>query len=316
MQQDILPTTKQVIEKAQFVSIDDEAVHKFCGSFSLPATQSFKLSRLSTEEGIGLISVFNCINFCFWSAQGEEKWSAAIAGEMINGSSGAFRALEAALHDKTLLLNANFLQNIDKQKLGEILRGTIEIPLLNERVRSLREAGTVLLREFRGSFINMVHAAHMNAVTLTNLFIRHLPSFNDCAPLGSVTVEFHKRAQLNARMIGDFLTQQGEQTLENLEALTAFADYKVPQVLRALGILRYSEKLSSRVDSYEILEAGSREEIEIRAGSIWAVERMKHVLQKRFPDLTAGMLDGYLWELGQQKSKLFQPYHRTKTIYY
>jgi len=66
----------------------------------------------------------------------------------------------------------------------------------------------------------------------------------------------------------------------------------------------------------EEIEAGSREEIEIRATTIWAIEQMKEVLRPRFPQITARQLDDHLWSLGQTKSPDDKPYHRTKTIYY
>ena len=45
-----------------------------------------------------------------------------------------------------------------------------------------------------------------------------------------------------------------------------FADYRVPQILRHVRILRYSAALSETVDSLKVVPFGSDEETEIRLG--------------------------------------------------
>lgn len=319
MQQDILPTTKKIVENAKFVSINKNAVEKFCTSFSLDRVTTAELgnvAELDISESIGLVYVFNCVNFCFWAGKGEEKWTTKIDGELIDGATGMFRALEEAYKNGVLLLDANFLQNLNREKFDELLNGNIEIPLLDERVKSLNEAGEVLLKNFGGSFMKVFETAKGDAVELTNLFIKFFSSFDDRATFEGKKVEFHKRAQLNTDMINYRLTKRGEKELSNLDKLTAFADYKVPQMLRKFGILEYTPELAARIDSYEEIEAGSSEEIQIRAATIWAIEQMKKVLRPRFPQITARQLDDHLWSLGQTKSPDDKPYHRTKTIYY
>ena len=50
--------------------------------------------------------------------------------------------------------------------------------------------------------------------------------------------------------------------LKNADRLTMFADYRVPQILRELGIMIYDENLIRRIDSKIELRAHSYEEIE------------------------------------------------------
>ncbi len=319
MQQDILITTKKVVENAKSVSINKRAVKEFCNSFSLNNVATAELGnadKLDISQQIGLVCVFNCVNFCYWAGKGQEKWAIRIDGEMIDGATGIFRALEEALKNGAPLLDAHFLQNINREKFNEILNGNIEIPLLDERVKCLNEAGEVLLKNFDGSFMKVFEASNGDAVELTNLFIKFFSSFNDYATFEGEKVEFHKRAQLNTDMINYRLAKRGEKELSNLDKLTAFADYKVPQMLRKFGILEYTPELANKIDSYEEIEERSREEIEIRATTIWAIEEMKEVLRPRFPQITARQLDDHLWSLGQTKSPDDKPYHRTKTIFY
>ncbi len=60
-----------------------------------------------------------------------------------------------------------------------------------------------------------------------------------------------------------------------MQRLTAFADYKLPQVLRELGIISYDRRLASRIDAMESLRAGCEEEVEIRAMTVWAAEQLE-----------------------------------------
>ena len=47
-----------------------------------------------------------------------------------------------------------------------------------------------------------------------------------------------------------------------------FPDYRVPQILRSLGILEYSEELSKTVDSKNEITKGSWKEVQIRSQTV------------------------------------------------
>jgi len=97
--------------------------------------------------------------------------------------------------------------------------------------------------------------------------------------------------------------------------LTAFADYKVPQILCNKGILQYSRELEGKIRRRELLKAGSEEEIEIRSATIWAVEYIKEELEKHGRKLFSCEIDWILWEKSQKLINVL-PHHYTKTIYY
>lgn len=56
------------------------------------------------------------------------------------------------------------------------------------------------------------------------------------------------------------------------------ADYIVPAVLRQLGVLKYSSTLASIIDGNSEIGPGSEEEVELRACSIYAVEKMRELI--------------------------------------
>lgn len=62
-------------------------------------------------------------------------------------------------------------------------------------------------------------------------------------------ISFYKRAQI---LVADFwgvMEARGEGDMINMEWLTMFADYRVPQVLVYFGALRYSEALMQALKS-------------------------------------------------------------------
>ena len=119
---------------------------------------------------------------------------------------------------------------------------------------------------------------------------------------------FFKRAQLTAYdMVCAGLAEPGREG-----ELTIFADNLVPHVLRIDGILEYHPGLAARIDAGELLAHGSREETEIRAGGLHAVELM---VASR-PELTAPAIDNLLWNRGQQARYKAVPRHRARCTAY
>lgn len=95
-----------------------------------------------------------------------------------------------------------------------------------------------------------------------------------------------------------------------------FADYRVPQILRHMGVMVYSAELSRKVDALEEIPFGSAEEIEIRAATIVAVERLQQCLQDQGRTLLVLEVDWLLWQWGEAIKDTIKPHHRTLTIYY
>jgi hypothetical protein len=125
-------------------------------------------------------------------------------------------------------------------------------------------------------------------------------------------VPFYKRAQL---LVSDLHGAFGGQRVRDLDALTMFADYKVPQVLRQLGVLAYSEELESTLRRGALIPYGDPREVEIRAASVQAVEELARLLPTRGSAVPVYEIDWRLWTLGQEQP-LELSYHRTRSVYY
>lgn len=90
--------------------------------------------------------------------------------------------------------------------------------------------------------------------------------------------------------------------------LTAFADYQIPNVLRALGILQYNDELARKIDQGDLIVENSPEERAIRAASILAIEDLSQAQGVSVADV-----DFWIW-LKRKEPKT--PFHLTSTTAY
>jgi hypothetical protein len=181
---------------------------------------------------------------------------------------------------------------------------------------ALNALGKHLLSEFQGSFVALIQSAEGAAERLARRLIE-MPFFNDVAMYDGRQVPFYKRAQLTAADLALALGGQGLGRFHDLDRLTIFADNLVPHVLRVDEILIYDPSLAARIDGEVLIPAGSREEIELRACAVHAVELMVGELRKAGREANAMRLDYVLWNRGQQPYyKTVRPRHRTRTVFY
>lgn len=268
-----------------------------------------------TERTLNWLLVLDTLNFCFWSEAGQPRWKISYKNETLNGYWAEAAALTRAIEEGFPLWDAKYIANISSDDLATIFRGEQTIPLFEARLQVLREAGEVLQRDFDGQFVNVLQQAEGSAVTLALLLAQHFPSFRDITKYRGRDVRFLKRAQICVADIHSSFPDQAWGDFYDLDRLTIFADYKLPQVLRHLEILEYHPTLAARIDNQQLLQAGEEAEIEIRAATIWACELLRRGLADRNCSVTASQIDERLWHRGQDAVEM-RPYHRTRTIYY
>ncbi len=90
---------------------------------------------------------------------------------------------------------------------------------------------TTVLSRFEGSFVNLIHLADKSAVSLLNLLTQNFPNFQDHAIYEGHQIHFYKRAQI---LIGDIYGKfngSGLGEFKDIQELTMFPDYRVPQIL-------------------------------------------------------------------------------------
>jgi hypothetical protein len=267
--------------------------------------------------------------------------------------------------------------------------------LLAQRCALWNEVGTVLLQYYEGSAWTMIQAAQGSAVRAVQLLVQHLVGFGDYCPCppplsppshgmvqphGTTSsssssndkddnddhdsnhhgrLYFLKRAQICvADWQAALVATTGVEPFFNndLDQLTCFADYRLPQLLRQRGVLVYvDEHLSAAVDAQIELIPGGRHEVSIRAATVVAVERLVDLLNNNYsgggavleqqqqeeeetdsramgqwdattttsvPNVkvqwTSMSVDWYLWQMGERLDAAGElaPHHRVRTIYY
>lgn len=319
----VLESTAPIIEGASLVRIDLGAVERLAERLS-------DLPRTSTEwdthhhfvggptETAQYLLVLDALNFCFW---GEPRWRVREDdGSWVNGYWALALALKRAVLAEASILDSGSLSRISEAELGQILLppGLSEgvAPLLSERAANLREIGRVLAESYSGQTAELIHRADRSATRLALLLAEGFSSFNDVSLWRGREARFYKRAQIFVADVSGSFGGKGLGEFTDFDRLTAFADYKVPQVLRRLGLLEYASPLAAKIRAKVEIPRDSEEELQIRAGTIWAVERLRQALRERGVERSASELDVYLWELGQTPSPNDEPYHLTRTIFY
>jgi hypothetical protein len=112
------------------------------------------------------------------------------------------------------------------------------------------------------------------------------------------------------------LASTGAFKLEDAHKLTAFADYIVPAALRVMGMTSYSPALEKTINSYQMVERDSRQEIEIRAHCLYATALLREEVNKLRPadlQVIIPQIDARLWTHYHATT---WPHHLTKTIMY
>jgi hypothetical protein len=319
--QEVLDTAQNVARISSQVRIEEEALNRLCKKIVEDRITVPAWNRRYHFDGTGRDRVFyllvlDSLNFCFWPAPGKAKWEIDCKSEKLSGYYALATALKKALESGIPFTKADYLAELSLGKLKQILGGRGELQFLQDRVKILNELGQLLLEEYGGEATRLVESAGMSAVKLVRLLVEKLSSFQDVAQYLGHTVFFYKRAQIFAADLFGAFDGREWGSFNDMDRLTAFADYKLPQVLCHVGILRYAQALAKKVDQKMLLTSGSPDEVEIRANTIWAVELMRQQLEQTGGRLRAFEIDWILWNMGQDLAFKARPYHRTVTVFY
>jgi hypothetical protein len=188
------------------------------------------------------------------------------------------------------------LAALDASAVAEVLGQDPEHELMGLYAGALRDLGGFLGAR---SALELVESVDRSAERLAEELAGGMAFFHD--------PPFFKRAQIAP----NDLAIAGVAGFDDLDRLTVFADNIVPHVLRLDGVLRYDPELAARIDAGELLEAGSPEEVEIRACAVHAGELLADRL-----GVPARTLDGWLWNRGQAPRYKARPRHRARSVFY
>ncbi len=313
----ILDSIQQVVQVSQFVRFDAEAAQSFVKNHlnqvsALSVWSADDHFNDGTDRTLAYVFVLDTLNFCFW---GKPRWKYRHQDQLLDGYMALAACLKNAFVRGDPLDDASYLAQLDLSQVEKLLDGEEgQIPLLDSRLRVLREAGKSLLENFDGKITNLMAQANGSVLSLVELLADHFVSYRDEANYRGFHVCLYKRAQIFCADVYGTFKGQGWGQFHDVDQLTAFADYKLPQLLRAHKVLHYEPSLAEKVDAQIELPMGSSEEIEIRAFTIHAVEQLKQIFADHDVQLKSFEVDWLLWHLSQGIDA--KPYHRTRTVFY
>ncbi|KAI8324214.1 hypothetical protein GQ54DRAFT_79689 [Martensiomyces pterosporus] len=300
---------------------------------------------VADDAAIEWIFVVDALNFSFWSDKGgspEKQYTVSLDGHAYKGYWTLCAAINRAIREGVKMTDAQFYSKVERKELAYVFRTddpqTQEsIPMLDQRMEVLHEVGGVLVERYGGRFANLLKECQGSAQKLVERVVREFPCFRDVHRFEGQTAYIYKRAQILVADIWACFEGKGSGRFDDIDAITMFADYRVPQALCHFGALEYSprlleflsrseqavrQKLESGVQASPptpgLLPSGHPWELEIRGNSIWAVERIRQAIVSKGVHVNAILLDFYIWDYAKENSEAMKdiPIHLTRSIFY
>jgi hypothetical protein len=300
-----------VTERAQLVELDDTALHRLADRLHREPPQSAyppEYFRGDDATTAAFVVTLETVNF-------GSGWFPHLAKRP--GRSGHF-TIAMGLTDRAArgeLWSAAELAELTPNDCAATFGQPVEGPafeLMQLFAAALRQLGELLLERYDGRPTALVEAADHSAERLVAL-LDAMPMFHDVGHLDGLDVPFFKRAQICSATLWLAFSGRGLGRFDDLDRLTMFADNLVPHVLWCEGALRLDPDLERRIASEELLPAGGREEIELRAAAVEAVERVVAAAARRGSHLSARAVDEWLWSRGQRSTFKARPRPRIRT---
>lgn len=303
-----------VFENSKSVKINnqkiDEFVHSLDSKKSIHWLESspFGILNLNVEEIVNFLLVYHSIGFSYW---GNPKWAIETENGTLDGAYAMMYVLIKEIKRNNKFLKSEYLKNISLEEISELLKGNIEIPLLRQRHENLLKVSKVVNQQMNGNFYKYIKNIYDDKKLFEIITSSFGDVFEDVEEYKGEKIYFYKLAQL---LVSDILQirQIKEEVKVDYTHLIGCADYKIPQVLRMLGMLEYNYELSNKVDNKVEIKEGSDFEIEIRANMIVAL----NVISKKVNGLCPIEINDLVWLKGQNKTSDIKPYHLTRTRYY
>jgi len=290
--------------------------------------------KVADESAVEWIFLVDLLNFSFWSERDPDdkavphpaRYAVEFDGIKYTGYWALCACINRAIKDGYPILKPQWwAKDATDQDLLHAFRSDAEeeMPMVKERIRVLREDGGALLQHYNGSFVNCIKEANGSAMKLLDIITTHFKSFNDEHRFHLRKVQIFKRAQILIADVWACFDGEGLGHFDDIDNITMFADYRVPQALYHLGCLEYSEELTKKLKEHVPLPSGCNEEVEIRGNSIWAVELLRRDIQKMIIEqkldmnINAILLDFYIWDYAKEiQGQVDIPTHRTRSVYY
>lgn len=127
-------------------------------------------------------------------------------------------------------------------------------------------------QRYGSSAVNLVSAAEGSAARLVNILAQEFGCFRDEHTYEGRTksVRFLKRAQIFVADLWACFDGESYGEFHDIDKITIFADYRIPQILISLGALYCSPTVAAAIKDKHLLESGGRWEMQLRGELIFS----------------------------------------------
>lgn len=310
----VLETSRFVVSNAKYVKINYDKANllidellKFDNVHYLTKVP-YGIYDMNTRDIVNFLLIYDSIDFSFW---GNPKWEIDANGKKIDGGIALLHCLFNLFNGRNSIEVYYQLENMTFDEFKEILDGNIEIPLLEERYKIVTSIAKLVNNKMQGNFYEYIKDMNTDE-QIFEVILSNFSSFQDTRTYDGKTIYFYKLAQL---LTSDILhvIEIKEGIKVDYSNLIGCADYKIPQVMRGLGILEYDKDLSALLDKKIEIEENSEYEVEIRASMIVVINYIWEQIDKSIDRID---INDFVWSKGQDKTRNWAPYHLTRTISY
>lgn len=313
----VLSSVSKVIPQLSYLEIDIEKLHESAINLS---KEDFGINyegnpNIVPVEYIRKTMLINTLNFVFTDFSTSVKYKI----ENLSDTDAMVYQIDKALIEGVPLTQGHYMRDMDLKEFKRIFTGNIEMPMADEKVEILNNVGDTLVTKYDGDWINFVDDGpkklYDNGEGLVERLVRDFKRFDDHSIFENEKVYFLKLAQLAFWGIHRELSKSYF-FIEDMENMTAFADYIIPVALESFGIVKYSSGLKEKIDSGILVDRDSIEEIEIRSTSIYVTAKLTELInnyKNEEEKIIIPQLDFKLWTDFHADER---PHHLTKTIMY
>lgn len=310
----VLETCKFVVNNALHVKINYDKVEElieelltFDNAHYLTKVP-YKIYDMSTKDIVNFLLIYDSIDFSFW---GNPKWTIRINEKELDGGMALLYCMFNLFYGRDSVEVFKQLEKMSLEEFKEILKGNVEIPLLEERYRIVISIAKIVNSKMNGNFYEYISSFNTDK-EIFSIILSNFSSFEDIRTYGGKTIYFYKLAQL---LVSDILhvLENKEQKEVDYSNLLGCADYKIPQVMQGFGILEYDNDLSKLLITKTEIEENSEYEVEIRASVIVVIDYIWNKIDGKIDRID---INDFIWSKGQDKTKEYKPYHLTRTISY
>ena len=302
MFEEIKKSCDYVAKNSKYVSINYDKLDEYIKTIDCRdvkfwlSSNPYGLFDMSIDKVINFMLIFEAIDYCFW---GETKWTIETDEGNKDGSDALLYALLNYVKRKAKVdfSNVSFLE------FSNILKGNVDIPFLKERYDTVLSISNIVNEKMDGNFYNYIKDIKRD-IELFDVIINNFSSFTDIRDYDGKKIYFYKLAQL---LTSDILhiREYVEGIKVDYSHLVGCADYKIPQTLRALGILEYNLELAQIVDNRQLIDINSMYEVEIRANMIKVVS----YISSKLGNVYSIDINDYLFLAAKSVKAIAKPYH-------